>query len=1395
MSMLDKITPSNHSYGINKDQTFQNENQLNFVLNGIKDSSDGGKRQYRSEPGNELSAYLPSNHRLIGWIYGSDNEIYLFSTSNNQDAIGVFKKGKYSGLATLDCLNFSQNHIITGEFRIRNGCERILYWSDGYNPDYWFNVDRPELFLDDLGNWDCNKFKFSPNIQIPKMELVNVNDSGGFIPLGSYYFQIEILDKNLNSIYKTDISPQTVVVDESLSGSYTDIDGGLNAPQYDPEFGGVPITTKSITLNLFNLDTSFDFIRINVARQIAGTQALDAHAIGQLIPINSDTIEFTYSGYFPENGDYPLDYTEMLINNIVYDSAYIQEQVQGRLVRANLKQDARDYSNYQRSASAVKSRWVAKEVLAKEIENGNPKDPTTYWSGTSFQSDEVYAIGVRYLHRDGMWSPVFHIPGRSANITAGDNLLLDVVPNNTPGPLAPLLVWRSDVEHIPESEFDFWAGDYENSQIRKWKVRNTASISSTSTVDGRTHYVGEMGYYECENTYPEITDCDGNLIWGEDYDANEINTFTKIRHHKFPDRRLVPHFKDDQYILPLGIQFLNVEYPNTDVIGHQFCYVKRTDANKTVLDSGWFHKSYDNINLLLVNDLSQLGLSLVYPYTSLQFNVGSNPGIIHGTYGRYCSGSMLFSNKLFNGSYLKTNNIYRSSNDPKGTEEFSKDGGGSIEISYIHLQNDTFANTNRTNYKINKQLFVEPNALLLTNNLQVAVRNGDPFSPENIIETEYEIENVADVLGNPASTNFDSIYSYKKILNKPYESLFTLSYNYLNFNPVSTSDLASNTFYNGDSIISLPHPIKMFNIAWSNSTPLLFVNVAYNTFYEEHEINYSLKHGGLNQNKTYKLNADFNWCLDKVATATENGAFILKPLNQISSEFYKVNPDYYRQCRDYIKSVIPFTYNYCSRCLNEYPNRIIFSPRSFDEESFDLYRINKVNDYIDIPAHRGKITGLKYHNNLLLVMCEDSTFLIQPNPQVLQTDSATAYLTTGDFLSLPPGELVQNDVGYAGMQSKQNQCNTPFGHCWIDQKRGGIYIFNGKIDVLSNKGLTQWFVENIPSEMQDLYYVELDDHYPNITTVSPVGVGMHMYYDPRFKRLFVTKKDFLPIGFTDRFVETDDLIYNTVQGVFQYQNSNGDPVTVDPSDPDYFENKSWTMSYSFEDDLWISWHSYRPTLAFWDDLNYYTLNNELFESGPFSFYADVIYKHLHNNNFQTYYGSKKDFIIDWTVFTPETKRLYGVQYLGYSLQWNNTLKQWTEIPNATFNKGVFYNNTQSSGLVNLIYQNQNTSPYANATVTNQNKYVIRADQVYRISNLFDVATNYPVMSSDWNDVKTYGDYIDHVPYAPNLDFSKSPYQMGSLWDKFINVRLYFKPENDIQKVIILSTTNETLSVR
>lgn len=1394
MSILDKSTPTQLQGGLNKDMTFQKQGDVTFALNAIRDSHDGGKYEYQSEPGNEQVLSIPTSFSYVGSINGNDNEVFIFATDNNgTGTIARFKEGKYTEIVRTD-FDWSTAHPISGEFRVKNGCENIIYWCDGNTWDGHYNFDRPELFQDGSGNWVPNKFKLVPDVLPPNVDLLDVNDFGGNLYLGSYYFQPEILDANLNSIYIGDVTPQVIIFDDSQNLNYFDIDGGLNINQYSDEIGGVPITNKSISLRFSNLDTSFKYLRINVFRSISGTQVIDAHSVGKLIPIGSSTIDWTYQGYDPSAGDFPIDASEKLVDNIRYESAYVMEQVQNRLVKANLKESVVDYSSYQSFVSQITAKWISEEYRLQNIDNlGDCKNPKTYWYKRGYQGDDVILPGIRFLHRNGAISPVFPLIGRPK--TADDEELLTVVDNAAV--LNPGDVWLSDVQHL---------GLNIGETVEKWKVFNTATITFSQTTDAPYYYEGEFSYYESDTeTYPDIRNCDNDIIWGNDSNGDPITSDTKLRLFKFPDRRLVHHIDKRDLRLwarPFGIKFDNIVYPNSDVIAHQFVMAERTEFDKTVQDCGWS-------NLPRVEtedgDVSRI-LSFLYTPTGQDFfsHFNNFADDEKNKYIRFISPNLFYEDSLTNFSYFKTNSVCSFDSGilfTDGVNNYPLDE--EIYSAIFPMNYESLAIPLRTNHNEQQSIIVRPGTITTPVGLLPEIQSYDYYTKDSISYIDFGLENTtallpAQVYDTGLSTNGDSrikvhnFYTYKKSINNPYSNFLTRNYFAMHYNFNSSLIPDDNAIYGGDTIIT---ENSNFRLAYF-SQGAGGLNIAATPHFKEHfvesNINSSLRHeGSVKENKYFKVGDgdETNWerlIVDRNAASPQT----IRNLSEIIPEYYAYNKDFTFRSFEKSKINIPDTFDYCSECSGSLPNRIVFSPKSFDEESFDLYRINKVNDYITIPAHRGKITGLKYQNDYLLVHTENSLFILQPNPQSLATDISSVYLTTGGFLSLPPTEIIQNDIGYAGCQHKQHFCETPFGHAWCDQKRGQIFLFDTKLQELSaeNKGMTQWFKQELPSYLQSDFYNVMSYNYPNTSTydITHDGVGLIMYYDPRFKRLMISKKDYKPINFKLSPSQSFDIFYDEAVNNWKVYTPVGTPV-ISFSSTNYFENKSWTISYTFSDQTFTSWHSYRPLAAFSDNSHFYTLFNTVS-------YLRLIYRHKHLGDYQKYYGTKYYFIVEWLTADASTDAFNSIHYNGYALSWDDTNKKWMKV-DSTFHYGMVYSFDQSSDTFPITLANQHTNPYANIGFSNTSKYAIRTDNNYKISGIYDVATGSPVVTSDWNFLKNFPGYIDQLALAANHDNTKTAYQLGLIKDKFVYCRLFYNPNQDYKKIINLLQVNEMKSIR
>jgi hypothetical protein len=1312
-----------------------------YALNAINDSETGDLTNRVSEPSNELCYEHPENYKTIGCINGENGIKYIFSTDNITSRIdSVDSNCQRIPLVNSTCLNFKTTHPIKGEYRVREGCKTHVYWTDNLNADGQFNVDSPEDYLTD-GVFDCNKFRLQPVISPINTSLVQVNNTGGQLPLGVYFFQLEVLDSNLNVFYKTSYSQPVNIYDESINSSYQLIDGGYNIDQYLADVGGVPVTNKSITLNFSNLPSEFKFVRLNIARSITGDGlTIDAVQDATLIAIDSDSLRYTYTGFNTSRGDTNLDYTQTLIQPTNYTTSAVIEQVQNRLVRANITETSTNYSGFQQLANSLTSSYIVDEVSVTDQQAlGNPKNPNTYFERIGYMGDEVYAFGIVFVNSGtGEETPSFHIPGREA--TADDLIDFTITNDNL-----------ADVKHLGYSDDDLGL------TIPRWKVFNTSQGN------------GQMGYYESEESpYPLINDCEGNSIY---------STFTnqKIRHHRFPCRTVEPHYNSvTKTIKNLGINFSNIVLP-TDFDTYYIVRAKRDNFNRTVLDSGLLNP----VSRRFLNDTPTgqewhiegiIKVSPFFNYDIPYYNFISSKGLVEKEY--------------LNG-YITTSQEHEASNFGAS--------GTYIEDGWTVTNLATTANL-FTNKSFNRKL--DANIYMNEQTTQDVTPDFTDRLLNSSFSNTFNPVKPTDVLPIPLATSTEAIYqglgwySLMKVFNDIHSNLSNIIY-------VKVTDSSSTptvNVYNGDVFISELYvtDINRLDFTTKDVTATILSN-----FYVESEINFELRHSGLDCNiKPPKVGVSL-YILNKVAIRQEDGTLTSRQENYCR-EYYGYNKDYSNV--DALSIYIPLsqTHDYCNECSSVKPYRVVFSPKSFDEEITDTYRINLNDDYIDLPGHRGEITGIQYKNNQLLVHTTQTTFVLQPNPQGIATDQTVAYLSTGDFLGIPPQELQQTDLGYGGLQDKLATSNSEYGYTWVDNKKGTIHTFNNQLEIISNNGLSQWFRENLRYGIVSDFFNLTQLAYDTTAITHKTGVGTQLVYDDRFKRMLITKKDYI---FTNKlkedFVEvipnitsygfiTEGVYYSLADGWVVYDNNIGQ-VVIDFSNTDYFINNSFTMSYSYLSKTWISWHSYLPDFMFNDELYYYTTED------------NIIRKHLHKEKYLNFNGVLRPFIIEWVDNQYSTVNLHNVYYHATFEDYNPSLKRYQEFDTFNYTHLRIKNSYQNTGKLSLDYKRQaNQTPYANLSLLPNVKTIIKSDANSKIANLYDYSTSKVNTTFDLEQIRDLETNIDNYYQETdiNIDYTQSPYNLGYLRDKYHFIKLWYYPQVESVKLIHhLNTTNVQQSIR
>ena len=284
-------------------------------------------------------------------------------------------------------------------------------------------------------------------------------------------------------------------------------------------------------------------------------------------------------------------------------------------------------------------------------------------------------------------------------------------------------------------------------------------------------------------------------------------------------------------------------------------------------------------------------------------------------------------------------------------------------------------------------------------------------------------------------------------------------------------------------------------------------------------------------------------------------------------------------------------------CFTYYPFRAVYS----DSQNTDAD--NRINSwltyravaYFDFPQNYGNLISLDGINNkAILARFENKSLLYNTLLTIDTSNPQAAYMGNPSlFRSSPPVDFAETDLGYVGSQNKF-LLKIPQGQITVDAKRGQVFLVNseGAKDLSSfTSGMNNFFTNHLAFEILK-YFPTKEVIIDGKTVIIPGvdidnnynGIGLHGVYDNRFERIIITKLDYIPVD--------PNVKYDYVTKEFYVEDIVNDVVfrtVVQLLDPDYFCNKSWSVSYNFNTQSWISFHSYLP--------NFYIGENNFFYSG------------------------------------------------------------------------------------------------------------------------------------------------------------------------------------------------------
>lgn len=265
--------------------------------------------------------------------------------------------------------------------------------------------------------------------------------------------------------------------------------------------------------------------------------------------------------------------------------------------------------------------------------------------------------------------------------------------------------------------------------------------------------------------------------------------------------------------------------------------------------------------------------------------------------------------------------------------------------------------------------------------------------------------------------------------------------------------------------------------------------------------------------------------------------------NTYCKNYNVYNSDYSKENIERTHFPLAETFNYCTDCANSYPNRIVYSDVSFQDDIFDAYLSNPASQFVDIPANTGNITTVVVNRDTLHIITDKGLWQIQDKPSQIESKEGSIFLGTGGFLSLPPRQVVTADHGYGGTQHKYSIVTTEYGTLYVDSKAGKVFLLGEGLEEISKVGLRNWLRDNLKMLLLDTIkdYVDVDCICQDAIT-DPSGIGIQSSYDPMHRRLILHKKDYVVL---DPLVTFDELGLNMrcVDGEWHITEEYIDPET------------------------------------------------------------------------------------------------------------------------------------------------------------------------------------------------------------------------------------------------------------
>lgn len=520
----------------------QKRESYSYALNGVKSEPMLNSSQLENEPGMTDIFTLYHPFLLLGQIWLGLRQYVLFIKSLDTDPAPFnriyyadFERFSFTVLYDNLDLSFQSTQQVYGTYKVNYLNQRIIYFIDGASEDRSLNIDLNPTSL------PIGQLAINPQFSAAYIQAQSPNDSGGRVQAGAYEFALRyrFQDYNVSAIFGLSLPTYISIPPANV--------GQTDFGRFSGTISGT-LTSKSITLQIVDLDASYAAVDIIVVQTINGVAIVSS--IDNLT-YSGATLNYTYTGI--ENvTPIPEGLTAVTVDAAQYYGAEVIAQKENRLILGNLKEN-QTVIRYQQYANNIVVGFTVQSKLVQTAQPMNTQqsstqdtlyqycsyDPSVTEYTLNPMRGEVYSLGVSFVLTSGIETAVFHIPGRP--------------------PVS------SDMQSV--------ADPVRGGNNPKWQVYDTYYT------DGGGNQL--LSYWESDQSYPA----------GFDYPTGPV------RHHKIPRADAFPityynPTNNQVYANYVVLQFRNIQLPpeiKAQVKLIKFQMTPRDlDANRSIVAKGAF---------------------------------------------------------------------------------------------------------------------------------------------------------------------------------------------------------------------------------------------------------------------------------------------------------------------------------------------------------------------------------------------------------------------------------------------------------------------------------------------------------------------------------------------------------------------------------------------------------------------------------------------------------------------------------------------------------------------------------------------------------------------------------------------------------------------------------------